>query len=165
MISEALACRGGKPEQKLLAEQSILAVGENAAALQHCLDEDDQDILTSAVESARKKSTRSQSAPNSTVPRAWARKPVDPNKEYSLEDGRRFLPEVAGCSLQLDEARFTRWCGLYPRNIPPRHVTKSYGPRTGLSFKQALFHVLEQLWTWHEEETQQPCPWDFASVL
>ncbi|CAE7032373.1 dpf-6 [Symbiodinium sp. CCMP2592] len=166
VISDALARRGSKGDNTDLAEHCILNVGENAAALEHCMDDDDHEILTKAVASVRKKQAHSESdAAAAGRPRQWVRKAVDKHKEYTLEDARSFLPKIDGCTLQLDETRFTRWCGLYPRLTPPRYCTKSWGPRTGLSNKQALFHVLQQLWTWHEEEQRGSCPWDFSELL
>ena len=163
IVEAALARRGRAVAKQEIVQQSALAVGCNAEGLFDCVDEDDHEIIMAAVDKAKAACEKPGSCPNPEAKSAsWKRKPVDPNKEYDLEAGRSFLPSVKGCTLSLDEVRFTRWCGCYPRLTPPRYVTKSYGPQTGLTNTQALFYVLKQLWTWHTQETNDACPWQFA---
>lgn len=70
-----------------------------------------------------------------------------------------------GCSLHQDTVRFMRWSGRYPgRGISPVCCTKAWGPRTGLSDREALTFVLRTLWGWYSDKTGAPCPWIWGTA-
>ena len=168
-IDAALAHRSAPRKiEKQLAMQSVLAEGTNLAAMQQCVDEGELQEVEKVVAKCKSLKGRAAAASSGTAAssssqkKEWARKVADPNVEYTVPAARIFLPDVRGCVLSIDEVRFTRWSGSYPKPLPPFVCTKSFGVRTGLTNTQALFIVLRQLWAWHTDETGQPCPWTFA---
>ena len=163
-VKQALTHRGVRQLEKELSQNSVLAKDNNMEVLGYCVDEDDKVIIDAAVTRAKKSSPPGEHAPTGPKPTTWVRKAVDAKPEYSLAEARTYLPDVKTCVLNLDQIRFTRWSGTYPRLVPPHYCTKSYGPKTGLSSKAALFVVIRQLWAWHTEATGQECPWGLPGL-
>lgn len=169
-LASAYAARGKTPPC-----DSILTFGDNMDALEHSLDEDDADEIKKSVkrvvESRGGASSRTAAISASRAPAARpaepaiakVRRPFEFRDEWALSEAKLFLPTAAGVSLQKDPKRFLRWSGSYPRPTPPHYVTKSWGPCSGLSQHLALAHVLKQMWAWHEEQTGQPCPFDWSA--
>lgn len=161
---------------------SILTTFGNLEALEHSLDEDDHEEIkrsvkrTAATSAGDRKSAASadlvQAANSSTdgvAPTARPhvsagcreRRPFSFRDEWSLADAKGLLPQVKGATLAKDPKRFLRWSATYSRPCPPTHVTKSWGPLTGLSQHAALAFVMTQVWAWHLEATGQSCPYDW----
>ena len=67
VIDKAMKSRGAGDKHRETAEQSVLIVGKNLAALQHCVDPDDHVVLAKAVEKA--KSAKSCGSHSSPTPR------------------------------------------------------------------------------------------------
>lgn len=144
MIEAALAHRGPKRLEQQLTNSSVRAQGQNLDALVNCMDADDHLALQQAVKDAKPRMV-SGGARKATAPgRAWVRKPVNPSMVGTLQEGRELLPQARGCTLSLDEVRFSRWTGTYPTPTPPHYTTKSYGPKTGYSSKQAMLFVVKR---------------------
>lgn len=161
-VRDAIAQRTSHNLESELSACSILSKDACVDSLTECLSEDDAEDITKVADRAKEKAHRPAKQASSSAPgRPWKRKEVDARKEFSLKEARDMLPPAKGCTLSLDQVRFTRWSGSYPRLTPPHFVTKSYGPRTGLDSRSAMFHVLRTLWVWHQETTGQECPYDF----
>ena len=161
-IATALSARGCKPLEQLIAQQCAVALGSNLEAMRNCMDADDHEDIAQAVKAA---TTASKSTPTvaSDAPKpAWTKKPIDESKTYDLKDARELIPNVVGCSIRLDQVRFSRWIGIYPRTLPPFFVTKVYGPTTGMTSSNAMFFVIERLWAWHSEASGEDCPLPFS---
>ncbi|CAK0866286.1 unnamed protein product [Prorocentrum cordatum] len=160
-IARALEHRCGKHIDQHLANQSVLALDSNLDAMMHLMEADDHEALKEAVDKAKKNMSEDDLNPKSGGERrpAWTARPVDLSLCATLDQGRKLLPCVRGAWLGLDQKRFTRWTATYPNRLPPFYVTKSYGPKTGLTIEQALVHCLKQVWAWHEDLTGYECPY------
>lgn len=97
---------------------------------------------------------------------SWTVRPLPSGDEdIELVQARLFLPRRKGVGLTKDTRRFSRWSGVYPRQVPPTHCTRSWGPMTGQTVASALRVVLRQLWSWHTEETGEQCPHDLSAEV
>lgn len=79
----------------------------------------------------------------------------------SCEAAKEYLPRIQGCNLVLEELWHARWKCTYPRQEPPRMVSRSFGETCGVSSEDALSFVLRTVWGWHTAQTGEPCPWQF----
>lgn len=164
-VEDSLAHRGLKRNDGQLAQQCVLALGSNLEAMCNCMDADDHEVLKAAVTDAKAKmAANSCKVVSKSGASSWVRKPVDPKLACTLKTGRDLLPPVKGCALSLDEIRFTRWTATYPTPTPPHYVSKSYGPQTGFTSKQAFFYVIETVWKWHSELTGEVCPHQWPTM-
>ena len=151
-----------------MAQSSVLVAEGDAKLLKHGVESEDEEVIEKAVTKAKQHtSTASATTAKATTSAAsssrnWVPKQVKADKDYTAAAARALLPNRKGCTLHLDEVRFTRWSISYPRVHPPLSITKSYGARTGLTMTQALFHCLKQIWVWHAEETGEVCPYEFV---
>ena len=133
-VQAAVALRGTPSKvERELADRSHLCQASNAELLETSLDDDDALELRATVTRAKKVRKQAVAVPPRSEPQGWTRKQVDPAISNNLVEARKLLPPQKGCTLTVDQTRFTRWCGAYPREVQPTHVSKAYGPRTGLS--------------------------------
>lgn len=95
----------------------------------------------------------------------WKLRPLPAGDEdIDIATARQWLLERRGVSLNKGVKRCSRWSASFPRPMPPTHCTKSWGPNSGHTVGSALSVVLRQIWSWHSEETGQPCPYEFATL-
>ena len=159
---------GPNKTEETMAQSSVLVAEGDAKLLKHGVESEDEEVIEKAVTKAKQHtSTASAATAKATTSAAsssrnWVPKQVKADKDYTAAAARALLPNRKGCTLHLDEVRFTRWSISYPRVHPPLSITKSYGARTGLTMTQALFHCLKQIWVWHAEETGEVCPYEFV---
>jgi hypothetical protein len=180
MTDEAMAAvlqKRGKTAKAM--ESSLLEDLDNLGLIENGLDEDDWKIIKKVagkLAEEKVKPAKSSPAAAKTSPaiphaggheahdassKAWKPRPFpDESDDISLADAQTYCPP--GSHLAKDPKRFSRWSGKYPKPSPPTHVTKSWGPKSGLSVRSSLFHVLGTLWAWHKEQTGQDCPWQFV---
>ncbi len=163
-IAEAGANRDQMHLQREVAECSVLAKGDNLAAMADCIASDDEEFVANTVANAKKLVSEDQPQQVSGNPKEWIRKPVDPSMSYTLAEARKMIPQVRGCKLDLDQKRFHRWKLYYPRRTWPKNKTQAYGDGTGLNETEALIACLKQGWAWHLEATGKECPYDFSIV-
>lgn len=172
-IESCLACRGKAP-----AVESVLMTDGAVEQLVHSLDDDDHEELKSSVAKAKPKAkkcgaadvARTQAAAREAHTAASRSDPapaqtgrqlrtLEFRDEWTLEAAKALCPPVPKLTLGKDTRRFFRWSGYYRKPTPPYHVTKLWGPCTGLSQQGALFFVVRQLWAWHKEQSGEDCAW------
>ena len=157
------------------AMQSILQHQENLDFVGDILEPDDHTMLKDHVKSTKlRKSKAPKEKPEypgpgvgkdgGAVGQKWEVRPFPTEPHWSLANAKEFLPPRSGCTLTKDEKRFSRWSSFYPRDCPPRHITKSWGPQTGLNVQASLEFVLSTVWKWHTECTGERCPFEWTSV-
>eukprot|EP00971_Amphidinium_carterae_P241164 4787823-Amphidinium_carterae.4 len=156
----ALRCKPKRVEN-IVASCSELLIEGNEDFVDEAASEDEHQELQSTVRRGKQLRANKQTKPVNA--RHWVAKKSLPEVASELHKAKELLPSVAGCRLTVDQKRFQRWSGTYPREHPPFYVTKAWGAGTGLSTAQALKYVLEVVWSWHAEATGERCPYDFES--
>lgn len=178
-ITEQGLARAMAARDKELVDSSfsLLSDPANMDKIYHGVDEDDLATIKKSVKKAvEKKAVLTSSATPAPKPRKladdgtparesarpWVLRPLPPSDEdVTLDEARQYFPKVVGLTIGKDVKRFRRWSCHYPKPTPPTHVTKSWGPCTGLSVGEALKVVVRQAWAWHREQGHnEPCPWD-----
>ena len=78
----------------------------------------------------------------------------------TIEQARALIPQIAGCTLHLEETWHVRWKAVYPRDVLPKTVSRSFGGVTEFSSEEALNFIVRIVWGWHFECTGEPCPFE-----
>eukprot|EP00971_Amphidinium_carterae_P210230 4171080-Amphidinium_carterae.2 len=171
-LAQILSMRSGKRTKvvKTVFEDADMA----AAAQDYIAKEDRQEQSTLEKLSVRKvepvrTSTGAASAKTSgssdVVSNSAKTVHVKPAKlaaTMSLDDAKRYAPQVKGCTVRREQEWHLRIAGSYiARKEGQKYRKVTYSEKKG-SERDAFLTVLKWLWSVHEECTGERCPWEFA---
>lgn len=176
--------------QAAMSDMSFILDGDNLEVVQAELDDDEVEDVKRLKAKSQKISAHSGSiaacSASVGVPGAAAGKPaassssgepgpppgasrqptttrVPEADDYDVVAYRRFLPVGVRCSLVKDIRWHNRWTASYLVDGKVRWRSSNFGPRTGLSVREALLVVLRWVWERHTQATGDPCPHDLEA--
>ena len=84
------------------------------------------------------------------------------DEEVSVEEYRKYLPFVVGCTLIKEEMWHLRFKVTYKEKPePPFTFSRCWDPTQEGSCRRAVLACLTWVWTEHEKLGFEPCPWNF----
>jgi hypothetical protein len=152
--------------------ETVLDNAGNMDVVEGIVDESDMPKFAAVSKARQLASAKSASRPGAGAPSSSAAGqtpkaqvvqtfvPIPGVKSCTPEWAKRYIPQVPGCSISLDDRRHNRWSVQYKEKPgPPFHHTKAYGNEATVSRRAALIHCLKWVWGVHTDMTGQPCPW------
>jgi hypothetical protein len=102
------------------------------------------------------------------VPKAKAKAVAKKKKKcaekdlLAVESARRLLPEIGGCTINIETEWHLRFKVAYPTWEPPYGTSMCYQEDDKLGKKTAMLFCLTWAWTHHERQTGEICPYDLT---
>ena len=161
-LQEMMAWRG---EQIAETEPDATSMLLHAANLEIITDGIEEEGVAKHAQKLKEKILKKRAAKTASTPAASSSGAAPPAPEvlaiargtlrelpeqgsFTLEEARKYIPDVPGCRLSKDLVRHNRWQCSYPRTGQVS-TSKAFGPGTGLSDRVALGYVLNKIWAWH----------------